>query len=69
MNKVLILLLIPIALEAQKNYPEQLNSYMQAEVFVNGSNGNVLAAKQGSLKRSIDVPNQKNLLSLNSNLL
>lgn len=47
MKKVLILLLIPIALEAQKNYPEQLNSFMQAEVSVNGFNGNILVAKQG----------------------
>jgi CubicO group peptidase (beta-lactamase class C family) len=70
MNKVLILLLIPIALEAQKNYPEQLNSYMQAEFYVNGFNGNVLVAKKGSViyQKSFGFRNytSKELLDNNS---
>ena len=70
MNKVLILLLIPIALEAQKNYPEQLNSYMQAEFSVNGFNGNVLVAKKGSViyQKSFGFRNytSKELLDNNS---
>jgi CubicO group peptidase (beta-lactamase class C family) len=69
MKKVLILLLIPIALEAQNNYPEQLNSFMQAEVSVNGFNGNVLVAKLGSViyQKSFGFRNYTNKEFLDNN--
>jgi CubicO group peptidase (beta-lactamase class C family) len=49
MRKLLILLLLPITLQAQKNYSTKIESYMQAEVSVNKFNGNVLIAKHGNI--------------------
>src|SRR4030042_3152521 len=49
MRKLLILLLLPITLQAQKNYPAKIDNYMQAEVSVNNFNGNVLVAKHGTV--------------------
>ena len=49
MNKLLLLLVLPLTLQAQKNYPTLLDSVMQTEVSVNHFNGNVLVAKQGNV--------------------
>ncbi|MFN8256503.1 MAG: serine hydrolase [Bacteroidales bacterium] len=50
MKKLFILfLLVPFALNAQKNYSAIIDSFMKAEVAVNNFNGNVLVAKSGNI--------------------
>ena len=49
MKRILIILLLPLVIKAQKNYPALLDSFMQAEVAVNHFNGNVLVAKSGNI--------------------
>ena len=50
MKRILgLLLLFPLALNAQKNYPAVIDSFMKAEVNINNFNGNVLAAKSGTI--------------------
>lgn len=48
-NLVLLFLLLPITLNAQKNYPAFIDSFMKTEVSVNNFNGNVLVAKNGNV--------------------
>lgn len=49
MKSILILLLFPLPLLAQKNYPELLDQYLQAQSSVKGFSGSVLVAKQNSI--------------------
>jgi CubicO group peptidase (beta-lactamase class C family) len=44
-----ILMMIPLAVNAQSNYPVAIDSFMTTEVAVNGFNGNVLAARSGNI--------------------
>jgi CubicO group peptidase (beta-lactamase class C family) len=46
---ILIILLSPILLSAQKNYPILFDDYMQAQVKVNEFTGTVLVAKKGEI--------------------
>jgi len=45
MKKIIILLILPFALQAQKDYPALLDAYMQAAVNVNQFTGSVLIGK------------------------
>ncbi len=45
MKKIFILLLLPVALSAQKNYSQLLEQYMQAQVNVKSFSGSVLVMK------------------------
>src|SRR5689334_20150186 len=49
MKRILFLLLLPIASVAQKNYPQLLDQYMQAQTSVRGFSGTVLVMKQGKV--------------------
>ncbi|MEO7531719.1 MAG: serine hydrolase [Sediminibacterium sp.] len=49
MRKILLLLLFPFVLTAQKNYPQLLDQYMQAQNQVKGFTGAVLVMKQNKL--------------------
>ncbi len=66
MRKFFILLLLPFALTAQKNYPQLLDQYMQAQNRVKGFTGAVLVMKRnkvllrkayGLADRELSVPN------------
>ena len=46
---LVLLLLFPLILVAQKNYPALIDSFMRTEVDINNFNGNVLAAKSGKI--------------------
>ncbi len=47
MKKIIILLLLPLAVAAQKNYPALLNDYAEAEFKVKDFNGTVLVMQKG----------------------
>ncbi|MDX2049111.1 MAG: hypothetical protein SFU87_20155, partial [Chitinophagaceae bacterium] len=47
MKKIIVLLLLPIATFAQKNYPQLLDDYAQAEFKVKEFNGTVLVMQKG----------------------
>jgi len=47
MKKIIILLLLPITITAQKNYPKLLDDYAQAEFKVKEFNGTVLVMQKG----------------------
>ena len=47
MKKIIILLLLPMALTAQKNYPQLLDEYVQASFKVKEFNGTVLVMQKG----------------------
>ena len=47
MKKIIILLLLPMALTAQKNYPKLLDEYVQASFKVKEFNGTVLVMQKG----------------------
>lgn len=47
MKKIIIFLLLPMAITAQKNYPALLNDYAQAEFNVKEFNGAVLVMQKG----------------------
>jgi CubicO group peptidase (beta-lactamase class C family) len=47
MKKIIILLLLPMALTAQKNYPKLLDEYVQAEFKIKEFNGTVLVMQKG----------------------
>jgi CubicO group peptidase (beta-lactamase class C family) len=47
MKKIILLLLFPLAITAQKNYPELLNEYVQAEFKIKEFNGTVLVMQKG----------------------
>jgi CubicO group peptidase (beta-lactamase class C family) len=49
MKKIVVLLLLPMILQAQMDYTSRLDSYMQGEVSRNNFNGNVLIAKAGNI--------------------
>ena len=46
-NKIILLLLLPLAITAQKNYPQLLNEYAQAEFKIKEFNGTVLVMQKG----------------------
>lgn len=47
MRKIVLLLLLPLAMNAQKNYPALLDDYTQAEVRIKGFDGTVLVMQKG----------------------
>ena len=49
MKKILLFLLMPVTLFAQKNYPKLLEEYMQAQVDVKGFSGAVMVMKQNKM--------------------
>ena len=49
MKKVLLILLLPLSLAAQKNYSQLLEEYMQAQLTVKSFNGAVLVMKQNKV--------------------
>jgi len=49
MKKILFLFLLPITLVAQKNYPQLLDQYMQAQSTIRGFSGAVLVMKQNKV--------------------
>ena len=49
MKKILFLFLLPITLAAQKNYPQLLDQYMQAQTTIRGFSGAVLVMKQNKV--------------------
>lgn len=66
MKKIIILLLLPMAITAQKNYPALLDDYAQAEFKVKEFNGTVLVMQKGKAiykkafgmaDREWDIPN------------
>ncbi|MEO7984225.1 MAG: serine hydrolase [Bacteroidota bacterium] len=46
MRKILLVLLLPVSLAAQKNYPALLDQYMQAQTTIKGFSGVVLVMQQ-----------------------
>ncbi|MEQ1796718.1 MAG: serine hydrolase [Lacibacter sp.] len=49
MKKIIVLLLIPFALNAQKKYPQLLDNYAQAEYTVKEFNGSILVMQKGKV--------------------
>ncbi|HLK29210.1 MAG TPA: serine hydrolase [Puia sp.] len=49
MRKILLLLLLPASLSAQKNYQQLLDQYVQAQMSVKGFSGSVLVMKQNNV--------------------
>lgn len=49
MKKILFLLFAPVILTAQKNYPQLLDQYMQAQTDIRGFSGTVLVMKQNKV--------------------
>ena len=49
MKKIIILVLLPFTLQAQKNYTQALEKYMDAQMKIKGFNGTVLVAKQNKV--------------------
>lgn len=49
MGKMLIIILLPLTLQCQRDYTSKIDNYMQAEVAVNKFNGNVLLARDGEI--------------------
>ena len=49
MKKIILLLLLPLTITAQKNYPELLNQYVQAEFKIKEFNGTVLVMQKGKV--------------------
>ncbi len=47
MKRIILLLLLPLAITAQKNYPKLLDEYAQAEFKVKEFNGTVLVMQKG----------------------
>ena len=47
MKKIIVLLLLPFAITAQKNYPQLLDDYAQAEFKIKDFNGTVLVMQKG----------------------
>ena len=46
MKKIIVLLLLPFAITAQKNYPQLLDDYAQAEFKIKDFNGTVLVMQK-----------------------
>ena len=66
MKKLFLFLLLPLSLSAQKNYPQLLEQYMQAQTNIRGFSGTVLVTKQnkvllekgyGMADREWNIPN------------
>lgn len=49
MRKILFLFLIPLVTTAQKNYPQLLDQYMQAQADIRGFSGTILVMKQNKV--------------------
>ena len=49
MKKIIVLLLLPFAVVAQKNYPKLLDNYAQAEFKIKEFNGTVLVMQKGNV--------------------
>ena len=49
MKKIFLFLLLPLSLVAQKNYPQLLDQYMQAQADIRGFSGTVLVMKQNEV--------------------
>ena len=49
MKKIFLFLLLPLTVAAQKNYPQLLDQYMQAQADLRGFNGAVLVMKQNKV--------------------
>jgi len=49
MKKIFLFLLLPLSLVAQKNYPQLLDQYMQAQADIRGFSGTVLVMKQNKV--------------------
>ncbi len=49
MKKLLLIIFLPLAISAQKNYPQLLDQYMQAQNQVKGFTGTVLVMKQNKI--------------------
>ncbi|MEJ7738602.1 MAG: serine hydrolase [Chitinophagaceae bacterium] len=49
MKKIFFLLILPLSLQAQKDYSALLDNYMQSSVEINNFYGNVLIAKTGNV--------------------
>lgn len=49
MKKIILLLLLPFSLTAQKNYPQLLDEFMQASANIKGFSGAVLVTKQNKV--------------------
>lgn len=49
MKKIFFLLLLPVMVSAQKNYSDQLDKYVQAQMNVKGFSGAVLVMKQNKV--------------------
>ncbi|HEX5150680.1 MAG TPA: serine hydrolase [Parafilimonas sp.] len=69
MKIALLLLLLPMTANSQKDYTVLIDSFMKAEVEVNHFNGNVLIAKEGKIiyKKSFGYSNYDTKELLNSN--
>lgn len=61
MKKIIILLLLPITVAAQKNYPVLLDNYVQAEFKVHEFNGTVLVVQKGKTiyKKSLGMADRE----------
>ena len=66
MKKILLIILLPLTISAQKNFPQLLDQYMQAQNQVKGFTGTVLVMKQnkvllrkayGMADREWNIPN------------
>lgn len=66
---LLLLLLIPFSVCAQKNYPALLDNFMKSEASVRNFNGNVLVARGGKLlyQKSFGFSNYEKKTLLNAN--
>src|ERR1700710_1668928 len=49
MKKIFFLLIFPLSLQAQKNYPALIDQYMQSAVNINQFSGSVLIAKHNNI--------------------
>ena len=47
MKKLIVLLLLPLAITAQKNYSKEIDNYTQAEYKVKEFNGTILVMQKG----------------------
>jgi len=61
MKKIFLFLFLPLSLSAQKNYPQLLDQYMQAQTDIRGFSGTVLVMKQNKvlLKKGYGMANRE----------
>ncbi len=69
MKKIFFLLALPLVLKAQKDYPQLLDTYMQAAATINNFNGSVLVAKSGNIiyQKSFGYKDKDSKYPLNNN--